>query len=81
MMTEIIIALISSAGGVIVGLVGVFKSNSLIAYKVDQLAEHVEKHNKLIDRTYNLERLADVRCEQINHINQKISCIEEELKK
>lgn len=77
MPTEIIIALISSAGGVIVGLIGVWKGNSLIAYKVDRLSNHVEKHNQVVERTYNLEKIAEVQCEQIKVINHRLEDLEE----
>jgi hypothetical protein len=58
----IVVAIITG----IVTLVGVVMSNSksraVMEVKVDALAEMVEKHNRLVERTYELERgLAVVR--------------------
>jgi hypothetical protein len=59
---SIVVAIITG----IVTLVGVVMSNSksraVMEVKVDALAEKVEKHNRLVERTYELERgLAVVR--------------------
>ena len=61
-MEPIVVAIITG----IVTLVGVVMSNSksraVMEVKVDALAEKVEKHNRLVERTYELERgLAVVR--------------------
>lgn len=55
-MESIAVALI---GGVVT-LVGVIASNSrsraVMELKIDELTRRVEKHNRLIERTYKLER-------------------------
>lgn len=55
-MESIAVALI---GGVVT-LVGVIASNSrsraVMELKIDELARRVEKHNRLIERTYKLEQ-------------------------
>lgn len=61
-MEPIVVAIITG----IVTLVGVVMSNSksraVMEVKVDALSEKVEKHNRLVERTYELERgLAVVR--------------------
>lgn len=59
MSNEIIIALIS---GLCVGIPSVIatvltnkKSQAVLEYKVDELTDHVNKHNNLIDRMYKIE--------------------------
>lgn len=55
-MESIAVALIRGA----VTLIGVMASNSrsraVMEVKIDELAKRVEKHNNLIERTYDLEK-------------------------
>ena len=55
-MESIVVAIITG----IVTLVGVIMSNSksraVMEVKIDALTQKVEKHNQLIERTYELER-------------------------
>ena len=55
MNTEIIVALIASAGGILGAFVGVIASAQLTTYRIQQLEKKVEKHNTVIERTYKLE--------------------------
>lgn len=48
----------------------------LISYRLEQLEQKVDKHNNLIDRTYELERRADVMEEKIKVGNNRISDLE-----
>nr|DAZ50040.1 MAG TPA: hypothetical protein [Caudoviricetes sp.] len=51
-------ALISflSIGGTLIGtFAGIVVSNKLTIYRIDQLEKKVEKHNNLVERTYQLE--------------------------
>ena len=36
------------------------KSSALIAYRLEELEKKVDKHNTVIERTYELEKRADV---------------------
>ncbi len=57
------------------------KSSALIAYRLEQLEIKVDKHNTVIERTYELEKRADVfenrmkvqehRMEDLEHENTK----------
>lgn len=49
---------------------------ALIEYKLDELKEHVEKHNQVIERTYKLEQLAVLFDEKIKVANKRIADIE-----
>jgi uncharacterized protein YlxW (UPF0749 family) len=48
----------------------------LISYRLEQLEQKVDKHNNLIDRTYELERRADVMEEKQKVANNRISDLE-----
>lgn len=48
----------------------------MVCYKVDELSKRVEKHNQVIDRTYALEKKADVIEEQIKVINHRLDDLE-----
>lgn len=56
------------------------ESNRLIVYRLEQLEIKVDKHNNVIERTYQLEKDADVIKEQIKGANHRIDDIEEALK-
>lgn len=47
-----ILSLIGTASG---SILGVITSQKMIEYRLKQLEQKVEKHNKLIERTYALE--------------------------
>lgn len=52
------------------------KSTALIAYRLEQLEEKVEKHNRLVERTYDLEREMGVVEEQVKVANHRIADLE-----
>lgn len=58
-MTVIIVAIISglftAIPTIIATLVSNKKNTAILEYKVEQLTEHVNKHNNLIDRMYKVE--------------------------
>lgn len=66
--------------GFLATLVGAYlanrKSSALIAYKLEQLEKKVDLHNTVIERTYELERRADVVAEQIKVANHRIDDLE-----
>ena len=55
-MTEIIVAVITGIATVVAVIVTNKKSNALIAYRLEQLEKKVDKHNTVIERTYELEK-------------------------
>ena len=55
MRVEIIVALIGLAGSGLGAFIGVMTSAKLTQYRLEQLEEKVDKHNKLIERTFILE--------------------------
>ena len=55
-MTEVIVAIITGIATVAAVIVTNKKSNALIAYRLEQLEKKVDKHNTVIERTYELEK-------------------------
>ena len=50
---------------------------SLITYRLDELSERVNKHNQLIERTYELEKKAELTEEKIKVANHRIDDLEQ----
>lgn len=74
--TGIIIAVLSFSGTLIGTLVGFKKNADITNYKIEELTKHVEQHNKVIDRTYKLEKAAEVFEEKIKTANHRIEDLE-----
>lgn len=56
-MTEaVIVAVVALIGNLVGSWVSNRKSTALITYRIDQLESKVNKHNELIERTYELEK-------------------------
>jgi len=68
-----IIALIGSIGGTYFAN---RKQSALIAYRLEELERKVDKHNSVIERTYNLEKKAEVFDEKIKVANNRIADLE-----
>lgn len=76
-MTEtIIVAIISLIGTLMGAYLANRKSSALIAYRLEQLELKVNKHNSLIERTYQLETDQSVMREQIKVANHRIDDLE-----
>lgn len=68
-----VLALIGTLGG---SLGGILTANKLTNYRIQQLEEKVEKHNKVIERVYNLEAHEDLMEEKIKVANHRIDDLE-----
>lgn len=55
MSSEIVVALISMAGTLSGSFLGIVAASKLTEFRLKQLEEKVEKHNKIVERTYVLE--------------------------
>ena len=75
--TEIMVALISAAGGIIVGGISIYVSKSIILYRLGQLEAKVEKHNRMVERTYVLERDVKTAFKRIDEHTHDIERLEE----
>jgi len=61
MSETIIVALLSLAGTAIGSVLGIITSQRLIEYRLKQLEDKVQKHNQIVERTFQLEgRMTEV---------------------
>jgi len=52
----VLIAIITAVGTIVCGLVSAVMANRVTVYKIEALTKEVEKHNKVIERTFALEQ-------------------------
>lgn len=76
MTTEILVALIGLGGSAIGSLIGIMANSKLTTYRLQQLEEKVDKHNNLIDRTYEIEKNIEVIKNDIKVANHRIDDLE-----
>ena len=77
-MTETIIVAVLSLVGTLAGAYFANrKSSALIEYRLKKLEEKVDKHNSVIERTFELEKRADVFEEKITVANHRIKDLED----
>lgn len=73
-MTEAVaVALLALVGNVLVSWISNRKSTALITYRIDQLESKVNKHNNVIERTYELEKhmaLVENEIDEMKHHEQ-----------
>ncbi len=73
-MTEaIIVAILGFAGTLLGSLFGVLTAQKLTQYRLAQLEEKVNKHNKIIERTFRLEGRMDEAEHDIRDIKSRIN--------
>lgn len=72
----IVVALIGLAGSAIGSLIGVLASSKLTQYRIEQLEKRVSAHNNLIERTYKLEKRADLTDERFRVTNHRLQDLE-----
>ncbi len=77
MSETIIVALIAFAGTLCGSFFAQRKSSALIAYRLQELEKKVDKHNSVIERTYQLEKRCDLHEEKIKVANHRIDDLEE----
>ncbi len=76
----IIVALLSLAGTLAGSFLAHRVSAALIAYRIEQLEKKVDKHNCVIERTYQLEKRCDVYDEKFKVANHRLEDLEGEIK-
>ena len=70
---EIVVAVIALVGTLGGSYMANKKTTALIAYRLEQLEQKVNKHNNVIERTYSLEKceaLLEERVERLEHYHQ-----------
>lgn len=63
-----LVAVMSLIGTIVGSFGGILTANKLVNYRIQQLEEKVEKHNKVIERVYDLEKHEAVVDEEIEHL-------------
>jgi len=76
MTDTIIVALLSLVGTLAGAYFANKKTTALIIYRIDQLETKVNKHNQVIERTYELEKHEEITDEKIKVINHRIEDLE-----
>lgn len=74
-METIISSLISAGVALLICVIQNNKTQSLIQYQLAELQKHVDKHNNLIERTYQLEKNSALHDERIDSIEKDIADI------
>ena len=77
-MSDIIIAVLGFFGTLTGAFFANRKSAALVAYRLEMLEKKVDKHNTVIERTFALEKRADVFDEKIKTANKRIADLESE---
>ena len=83
----VLAALLSASAAIVVGLVNsraqhrallaeLEKHDALQAYRIEQLEKKVDKHNQVIERTYDLERRADLNEEKHRAADRRLTALE-----
>lgn len=72
----VIVAAISLVGTLAGSYFSNKKSTVLIAYRLEQLEEKVNKHNNVIERTYKLEEQQALQEEKLKVANHRIDDLE-----
>ena len=72
-----VVAVLSLFGTLAGSLGGILTANKLTNYRIQQLEEKVEKHNKVIERVFNLEKHEAVMEEAIKVANHRIDDLEQ----
>ena len=79
-MTEAIIVAVLGLVGTLAGsYLANRKSAALVAYRLEQLEQKVNKHNNLIERTYVLEESVALMDERVKVANHRIEYLEKEM--
>lgn len=76
MSDTVVVAMLSLVGTLCGSLFGILTANKLTNYRIEQLEAKVEKHNKVIERVYNLEKNEAVMEEEIKVANHRINDLE-----
>ena len=73
---EVGVALITLLGSAIGTIGGIFATNKMTAYRIEQLEKKVDKHNQVVERMYEAEKNISVISEEIKNVNHRIEELE-----
>ena len=84
-METIIPSIITGAVAIVTCLITTYfqhnRTINLIAYRLGELEKKVDKHNNVIERTYELERNTAIQDEKNKVVNNRIKDLEDEMEK
>lgn len=72
MSETVVVAIIPLIGTVFGSVIGILTSNRLTAYRIEQLEKKVDKHNSVVERTYQLEEKIKVANHRIEDLERKV---------
>lgn len=75
-LTSIIVAVLALVGTLCGSFFAHRKSTALLSYRLEQLEEKVDLHNKVIERTYRLEEKEALMDEKMRVANHRIDDLE-----
>ena len=67
---EVVVALITLLGSAIGTIGGIFATNKMTAYRIEQLEKKVDKHNQVVERMYEAENNI---CNQVHLLSSSVS--------
>ena len=73
---EVVVALITLLGSAIGTIGGIFATNKMSAYRIEQLEKKVDKHNQVVERMFEAEKNISVISEEIKNVNHRIEELE-----
>lgn len=79
MSDAVIVAILSLFGTLVGSYLANRKSAALIAYRLEQLEEKVNKHNQVVERTFRLEDNDKLLEEKIKVANHRIEDLEKKV--
>lgn len=74
--STIVVAVLSLVGTFAASYMSNQKTTAIIAYRIEQLEEKTNKHNNLIERTFELEQREALLEEKLKAANQRIEDLE-----
>lgn len=77
MSESVLVAILALLGTLVGTFGGILTANKLTNYRIEQLENKVEKHNKVIERVYQLEKHEAVMVEEMKVANHRIEDLEQ----
>ena len=78
-MTEgIIIAVLGLVGTLLGSYLAGRKNTALVAYRLDQLEIKVDRHNQIVERTYEIERKMSIMKDHQESFDSRLKLLEKE---
>ncbi len=72
----VIVSLVTLVGTLAGTFGGILTSSKLTSYRLEQLEKKVEKHNSVIERTYDLEKSEELLEQRFAELERRIKSLE-----